>query len=68
MVSFRSSPDCCFAISLPQYRQRQPGKAAVCGTDLRKIQMLLGHSDLEETTIYFHASQLQISSTASPLD
>jgi site-specific recombinase XerD len=38
------------------------------GTDLRKIQILLGHSDLEETTIYLHVSQLHVSHTVSPLD
>ncbi len=38
------------------------------GTDLRKIQILLGHSDLEETTIYLHVSQLHVSRTISPLD
>ena len=38
------------------------------GTDLRKIQILLGHSDLEETTIYLHVSQLHVSKTISPLD
>jgi site-specific recombinase XerD len=38
------------------------------GTDLRRIQILLGHSDLEETTIYLHVSQLHVSKTVSPLD
>jgi site-specific recombinase XerD len=38
------------------------------GTDLRRIQMLLGHSDLEETTIYLHVSRLHLTTTASPLD
>lgn len=37
-------------------------------TDLRTIQMLLGHRDLEETTIYLHLSQRHLSATASPLD
>jgi integrase/recombinase XerD len=38
------------------------------GTDLRSIQMLLGHNDLEQTTIYLHISQRHLHATASPLD
>jgi len=38
------------------------------GADLRTIQVLLGHRDLEETTIYLHLSARHLSTTASPLD
>lgn len=38
------------------------------GADLRTIQLLLGHRDLEETTIYLHLSNLRLTQTASPLD
>ena len=38
------------------------------GADLRTIQILLGHRDLEETTIYLHLSQQHLNAIPSPLD
>jgi site-specific recombinase XerD len=38
------------------------------GADLRTIQLLLGHRDLEEATLYLHLSNPRLNATASPLD
>jgi site-specific recombinase XerD len=38
------------------------------GTDLRTIQLLMGHERLEDTTIYLHLSQRHLHAAVNPLD
>ena len=38
------------------------------GTDLRTIQLLLGHADIKHTIVYLHLSQKHLHAAANPLD
>jgi site-specific recombinase XerD len=38
------------------------------GADLRTIQMLLGHADLEHTTVYLHLSQRHLQAVPNPIE
>jgi integrase/recombinase XerD len=38
------------------------------GADLRTIQVLLGHSKIEHTTLYLHLSRKHLTAVANPLD
>src|SRR5262249_30635361 len=39
-----------------------------CGTNIRAVQLLLGHESLETTMIYTHVARKGVTGVASPLD
>jgi integrase/recombinase XerD len=38
------------------------------GADLRTIQVLLGHADIADTTVYLHLSRRHLQAVASPIE
>ena len=38
------------------------------GTDLRTIQLLMGHAQLKHTMVYLHLSQRHLHAASNPLD
>jgi site-specific recombinase XerD len=38
------------------------------GTDLRTIQLLMGHAHMEHTTVYLHLSHRHLHTAINPLD
>jgi site-specific recombinase XerD len=38
------------------------------GADLRTIQLLLGHAELEATTVYLHLSRRHLQAVVNPLE
>jgi integrase len=38
------------------------------GTDLRTIQLLMGHEELKHTTVYLHLSRRHLHAAVNPLE
>jgi integron integrase len=56
------------AIHCHTFRHRFATHLVECGTNIRTVQLLLGHESLETTMIYTHVARKGIGGVTSPLD
>ena len=63
-----SAPESRRAIGAHTLRHSFATTLMEAGTDLRTIQLLMGHAHLEHTTVYLHLSQRHLHAATNPLD